>query len=240
MTDNSFWDSAPDEPVARHGEFRLTVVHSPHPGPEGPLAAHDPVRAREFAAAFGTVDAVLGDLGTVPATDAIPLGTRSDLDLVRVGCWGGVTEIRDAALANIAGTFPVDEQADALARRLPGAVVVASVVVDHNSPYEAWKFVHPSGVNVFAAGWGGEADWTVLGDPAEVVTAFGIDPARLAERGVDPADEPGTLDWSGLARLALARVAPLDRRGLAASVFRVRHTEEATGDMEETWLQDLS
>ncbi|MEU5087578.1 DUF6333 family protein [Streptomyces sp. NPDC021356] len=237
MTDNSFWDSSPDEAVARHGEFRLTVAHPPLPGPEGRLAAHDAARAREFAAAFGTVDAVLEDLGTVPATDAIPLWTRTDLDLVRVGCWGGVTEIRDAALANTSGTFPVDEQADALARLFPGAVVVASAVVDHNSPYGAWKFVHPSGVNVFAAGWGGQGDWTVLGDPAAVVAAFGIDPARLAEKGIDTGAEPGALDWSGLARLALARVAPLDRRGLSASVLRVRHTEEATGDMEETWIE---
>lgn len=36
MTDWSLWDSAPYEPVARHGEFRPTVVHSLHPVPAVP------------------------------------------------------------------------------------------------------------------------------------------------------------------------------------------------------------
>jgi len=237
MTDDSFWDSPPDQYLARHGEFRLTVVHAPYPGPEGRLAAHDALQAGQFAAAFGTVDAVLDDLGILPATDPVPFAVRADLDLVRVGCWGNVTEIRDPALANLSGTFPVDEQVDALAERFPDAVIIASAIVDHSTRWGAWKIVHPRGVNVFAAGWSGEPDWDFEGDPAAVIAAFGIEADRIAQEGIGIDDEPDAFDWSGLTRLALARVAPLDRRNLDASVFRVRHTEEATGDMEDTWIE---
>ncbi|MFI0714412.1 DUF6333 family protein [Streptomyces inhibens] len=65
---------------------------TPDPRPPGSstdaadLPAHDPAVARRFAESFGTVDTILEELGTVPATADVAAGTRADLELVRVGC----------------------------------------------------------------------------------------------------------------------------------------------------------
>lgn len=107
MTEDTFWNVEEDHEVVRYGEFSLTVVRAPVPGGAGVPAAHDPERAREFVASFGTVDAVLEELAPVGATEGVELATRADLDVVRVGCWGGVTEIVDAALGNVGDDFPV-------------------------------------------------------------------------------------------------------------------------------------
>lgn len=237
MTDESFWDSPADQPVARHGEGRLTVVRAPFPGPEGILPAHDAQRAGEFTEAFGTIDAVLEDLGAVTATEAIPMDTRADLDRVRVGCWGNVTEICDPALANTPGMFSVDAHVHALAERFPDAVIIASATIDHNPRYGAWSILHPSGLDVFAEFWHDEGDWQIDGEPADVIDVFGIDPAHAEAEGIEANAAPETINWENLARLACARVYPIDRRGMTASVFRVRHTKEVTREMEETWIE---
>ncbi|WP_216590005.1 DUF6333 family protein [Streptomyces brasiliscabiei] len=235
--EGTFWSVGEDQGVVRYGEFFLTVVRAPFPGSSAVLDAHDPERAREFAASFGTVDAVLGELGAVSATEGVGLGTRADLDVVRVGCWGPVTEIVDPALGNVGDDFPVWEQAKELRKRHPDAVVIGAATVEHGSTYGAWAVLHPGGAEVFAAGWHGEGDWDVEGDTRAVVEAFGIDEDELAEDGVDLDDGFEEFDWDGLARLALGRVAPLGQEGRTVSVFRVRHTEDTTFAMEETWLE---
>ncbi|MFF3456815.1 DUF6333 family protein [Streptomyces sp. NPDC002730] len=50
---------------------------------------------------------------------------------------------------------------------------------------------------------------------------------------------PGAFAWEGRTRLALQRVTPLLRKGRTLSVFRVRHTEETTGDLEDTWIGEF-
>ncbi|MFF7261963.1 DUF6333 family protein [Streptomyces sp. NPDC008159] len=237
MSDESFWGVGPEQPVVRYGEFSLTVVDAPFPGAAGRLPEHDAERAREFAGSFGTVDAVLEDLGAVSATDAVDLATRADLDVVRVGCWGGVTEILDPALAHCGDTFPVLEQARALRERFPAAAVVAAATLEHHTPHGAWVIAHPDGTSVFAAGWQGQGDWDLDGDVRAVVAAFGIPEDALDEEGIDLDDDPGSLDWDALARLALEQVAPLDHEQRVMSAFRVRHTEDTTFDMEESWLE---
>ncbi len=237
MSEESFWDADEDQEIVRHGEFGLTVVRAPHPGNAATLPAHDPDRAREFVASFGTVDAVLEELDPVRAVDAVPLETRRDLDLVSVGCWGGVTEIVDPALGHCGDNFPVLEQAEALRERFPDAVIVASATIDYHMTYGAWTIFHPDGTGLFAAGWHGEDHWDLDGDVAAVVRSFGISPKALAAADVDLDADVNVFHWSGLARLALAGVAPLHRAGRTMSAFRVRHTEDATFDMEETWLE---
>jgi hypothetical protein len=86
--ESSFWYFPADADVVRYGEYSLTIVHPGSPTDAADLPAHDPAAARRFAESFGTVDTILEDLGTVPATDAVSAGTRADLELVRVGCWG--------------------------------------------------------------------------------------------------------------------------------------------------------
>ncbi|PNG92981.1 DUF6333 family protein [Streptomyces malaysiensis] len=238
MSDETLWDHPSDEPVERHGEFTLTVVHPPFPGPDGVLGAHDEARARAFAETFGTVHQVLDEQGTIPVTEFIDVDTRADLEVIRVGCWGGVTEINDPALISLSERFPVQEQAEALADRHPDAVIVAAAEMDlPGADYGTWKIVHPDGARIFAAGFSGEEDWDVEGEVTAVLDAFGTTPERAAAVGVDPAQPPRSFAWDALARLALKAVSPTDRRGLMASVFRVRHTEDAIVAMEDTWFE---
>ncbi|MET8180628.1 DUF6333 family protein [Streptomyces sp. NPDC005336] len=237
MSDETLWDYPSDEPVERHGEFTLTVVPPPFPGPDGVLAAHDQARARSFAEAFGTVDRVLDDQGTIPVTELIDVDTRADLDVIRVGCWGGVTEINDPALISLSERFPIQEQAEALADRYPDAVIVAAADMDlPGADYGTWKIVHPDGARLFAAGFAGEENWDVEGEVTAILDAFGITPEQAAAAGVNPAHTPRSFAWDALAGLALKAVSPTDRRGLMASVFRVRRTEDAVVSMEDTWF----
>ncbi|MFJ6635001.1 DUF6333 family protein [Streptomyces sp. NPDC091376] len=236
MTDNDFWDCPPEQGIAQHGEFRLTLVERPFPGGAAELPAHDPVRAREFAGAFGTIDAVVEEAGRIEATERPPFETRADLDLVGVGCWGAVTEVNDPALVVTGGAFPLADQAQALAESFPGAVVIGSATIDHNMTYGTHVIHHPDGARLFAAGWSGEGDWDVEGSPRQVVDAFGVRPEDLERKGVDLDADPGDFAWQALVRLALQSVSPLLRKGRELSVFRVRHTEGATGDLEETWI----
>ena len=238
MPDETLWDYPPDEPTERHGEFTLTVVHPPFPGPDGVLVAHDEVRARTFAEAFGTVYRVLDHQGAIPATEPIDVDTRADLDVVRVGCWGGVTEINDPALISLSERFPIEEQAEALADRHPDAVIVAAADMDlPGADYGTWKIIHPDGARVFAAGFSGEENWDVEGEVTAILDAFGITVEQAAAVGVDPAHTPQSFAWVALAGLALKAVSPTDRRGLMASVFRVQHTEDAVAAMEDTWFE---
>ncbi|MGW7754706.1 DUF6333 family protein [Streptomyces violaceusniger] len=237
MSDETLWDYPADEPVERHGEFTLTVVHPPFPGPEGVLEAHDEAGARSFAEAFGTVDRVLDGQGTIPVTELIEVDTRADLDVIRVGCWGGVIQINDPALISLSESFPIEEQAEALADRYPDAVIVAAAGMDlPGADYGTWKIVHPGGARIFAAGFAGEENWDVAGEVTAILDAFGITPEQAAAAGVNPAHAPRSFAWDALAGLALKAVSPTDRRGLMASVFRVRRTEDAVVSMEDTWF----
>ncbi|MER5852195.1 DUF6333 family protein [Streptomyces sp. NPDC002012] len=98
MTENGFWECPPEQGVAQHGEFRLTLIGWPFHTGGRVLPAHDPARAREFAAALGTIDTVAEEVDRIEATERLPFATRADLDLVGVGCWGTVAEVNDPAL----------------------------------------------------------------------------------------------------------------------------------------------
>ncbi|MGW1181541.1 DUF6333 family protein [Streptomyces drozdowiczii] len=236
MSYDDVWEYGPDEALAQHGEFRLTVVESPFPGGDGELPAHDPARAAGLVAELGTVDAVVGEDGRIEAVERPPFMARADLDLVAVGCWGPVSEVNDPALAAGGDGSSLAGQADALAARFPGAAVIGSVRVDHPVAYSAHVVRHPDGVRLFAAGWAGEGGWDREGGVAEVAGAFGIDADALRDAGVDPDAEPGDLAWESLTRLVLRRTSPLPRAGRTLSVFRVRRSEGTAGDLEDTWI----
>jgi hypothetical protein len=70
-SDNDFWECPPEQAIAWHGEFRLSLVERPFPTDDGVLPAHDPARAREFAAAFGTIGTVLGEADRIEATERL-------------------------------------------------------------------------------------------------------------------------------------------------------------------------
>ncbi|MFE4330769.1 DUF6333 family protein [Streptomyces sp. NPDC056831] len=239
MTDNDFWECPPERGVAQHGEFRLTLIERPHLTGGRVLPAHDPARAREFAAALGTVDTVVEEVDRIEATERLPFATRADLGLVGVGCWGTVTEVNDPALVFTGGTFPLAEQADELAEHFPGAVIIGSARIDHNVAYGTHVIYHPDGARLFAAGWSGEEDWDREGTPHDVIGAFGISPDALERQGIDLDADPGSFPWEGLTRLARQRVTPLLRKGRTLSVFRVRRTERTTGDLEDTWIGEF-
>ncbi|MGW2346441.1 DUF6333 family protein [Streptomyces sp. NPDC001661] len=237
---SSHWDEPADTKVRWHGDRRLTVVRHARPRPAAVpaagLPAHDPVAAREFAESFGTIERVLDDLGTVPAVERVFPETRSELEQVLVGCWGDVIEITDGGLVHCDGAHLVDEQAEALAERFPDAAVIASCVIDYSMPYGAWKFIHPDGTRVFAAGWDGEDDWDLEGSPADVAAAFGLTEREFAKAEIDLDAQAMSFDWSGLADLARESVSPLHHVERELSVFHVAHTEDAVGRMTEMWL----
>jgi hypothetical protein len=134
---------------------------------------------------------------------------------------GGVTKITDPGLVHCNGLYPVEVETESLAERFPGAVII-----------------HPGGTRLFAAGWHGEGDWDFEGSPTDVAAAFGITAQESSERGIDINAAVDVFYWEGLCRLALKKVAPLNMTGRTASVFRVKHTEDATGNMEEIWLEE--
>lgn len=64
MTDTSFWTHPPETAVrsSHSDEYTITVLDPPLPESTAELSSHDRARARAFAEAFPTVDAVLEEL----------------------------------------------------------------------------------------------------------------------------------------------------------------------------------
>ncbi|MGX1508020.1 UNVERIFIED_CONTAM: hypothetical protein RKD43_006645 [Streptomyces graminofaciens] len=242
MTENSFWTCLPQAQVRGSGEYTVTVVLPPFPDQSGDWPPNDPERAREFAASFGTVDAVLDYHGEQNISDGFSLTTRDDLDWIQVGVWGNVIGISDPALADDGNSWPVLEQVRNLAERFPGAKIIGSATVDRGETHEEAAWVVPGVEPVHSEGWPVEDDpsrWTLEGDPQAVLDACGVTPqmAKDADVAYDP-DDPTSTYWGGLGELILGVHRPWRRRKVRTSVFRVRHTHDATDLMEEVWISD--
>ncbi|WP_406386087.1 DUF6333 family protein [Streptomyces sp. NBC_01618] len=237
MTDDSIWDHLPDTPMARTGAFRLTMIERPFPGPYGSLPPHDHARARGIAASLTTVEEITAELGSRHVGDEFPHETRADLEQIRVGCWGPVTEITDAAFAHRGEFVPLAEHAEALAKLHPNAALIGSVTVDFSIRYRCFLFIHPDGTRLWADGWAGEAPWTVNGNVHDTIDAFA---AHNAAEGIgfDADAEPGVMAWDELEDAVLRTVMPVGRRRLMLSVFRVRRPREVAVNLEETWLEE--
>ncbi|BDM73229.1 hypothetical protein HEK616_67160 [Streptomyces nigrescens] len=239
MSDTDFWSCPPDSGVWGSGDHTITLVLPPFSGPGPVFAAHDPLRAQEFAEAFGTVDEVLEEVQSASAAEPMALETRKDLDFIRVGCWGNVLAISDPSLADNGNAHPVLGQVTALRDRFPGARIVGSAHVDCGETHSEDVIVVPGVPLLHSEGWPGEEPWTLTGDLQAVLDALGITPEVLEEEDVELSGDPRYSDWEGLARLALGPYDPWGRADLLTSVFRVRHTESATALMEEIWLPDV-
>ncbi|ARH89075.1 hypothetical protein STRMOE7_00575 [Streptomyces sp. MOE7] len=243
MTELSFW-THPAETAVRSSnsdEYVITVLDPPLPANTAELPPHDRERARAFAEAFPTVDAVLEELSPSPASEALYAETLSDLDLIAVGCWGNVTCISDPALATYdAGMTPVLQEVTALHERYPKALIVGSAAPDFGETHTEDVICLPGGLTLFAAGFPAyPTPWDVDGDPHAVLKALDIDPADLTdeEREDLQLDEAAHVtNWGMLGGLVLDRCGRRYRPGLEWSVFRVRHTEEYTSMMEEMWM----
>ncbi|MEU9116230.1 DUF6333 family protein [Streptomyces sp. NPDC048483] len=239
MTDNSMWEHPADARILRHGGYTLTVIDNPTPHAFGSLPPNDHARARQVADSLLTVESVDAELDPLPATDigVAPHHTRADLEQVHIGCWGPVTEITDAALADRTGFFPLRDQAEELAKAHPNAAVIGCAWIDFSIDYCAYVFIHPTGVRLWADGYTGEETWDVRDDSvSDIITAFSAS-AELAP-GFDFDAEPQHMQYHDVHEACLSAVMPLERRHLTLSSFRVTRTEEAIGDLEETWLDE--
>ncbi|MFI6771399.1 DUF6333 family protein [Streptomyces sp. NPDC050355] len=243
MNDLSFWTCPPETAVrsSNSDEYLITLLDPPRPESTAELPPHDHVRARAFAEAFPTVDAVLEELPPLPASEALHAETLSDLDLITIGCWGAVTRISDPALATYdAGMDPVLRQVRALHERYPSALIVGSAAPDFGETHTEDVICLPDGLTLFASGFPAyESPWFVDGDPRTVLNALGIDLADLTDEDREYLyldEEPHLTNWGMLGELVLEHCGRRLRTGLEMSVFRVRHTEDYTSMMEEMWM----
>ncbi|MDI3387580.1 DUF6333 family protein [Streptomyces sp. B-S-A8] len=222
----------------------LTLLFPPFPNPSrdqpaetsAAPTAHDPVRARQFVAALGTVAEVVEELPCVPATELPMVEVRADLDRVAVGCWGNVVHIVEPALGSDLLTEALAREVDRQRARHAEARIVGSVDMDYGNSYLQDAVVLPSGEEVIAGGWDCDEDWEVVGDPEAVLRALGVDPASAAEAGFDLDERPSQREWPELGVLALGGDRPAWQAGRQVSVFHVRRTDDAEFHLGEVWF----
>ncbi|MEU9113268.1 DUF6333 family protein [Streptomyces sp. NPDC048483] len=239
MTDNSMWEHPPEARILRHGGYTLTVIDNPTPHAFGSLPPNDHARARQVAESLLSVESVGVELGPMRASDIgiVPHHTRSDLEQVHIGCWGPVIEITDAALVDRMGSFALRDQAEELAKEYPNAAVIGSASIDFSIDYSAYVVIHPTGVRLWADGYTGEETWDVRDDSVSDVIAAFCASAELPP-GFDFDVDPQDMNYAAALEACLKAVVPSQRHHLTLSSFRVTRTEEAIGDLEETWLDE--
>ncbi|WP_335938079.1 DUF6333 family protein [Streptomyces sp. PTD5-9] len=238
MNSNGFWTSPPDRTVrGSMGHCDLTVLPPPFDVDVRDLAANDPAQAAEFAASFGTVDAVVEDLGPRSVLDVPYPGQRTDLDVVRAGAWGRVRGICDPALADNGDDTPLLYEARSLRERFPDARIVGRVHFHAGADHTEDLVWLPDGAMFHASGWPGDEPFVVGGDPDAVIASLGLSAGTLEDAGLDlDEDEPAETEWSALATLALGRADPWNRPGVQTTAFRVLHTEPAVRAMERLYF----
>ncbi|MDI3417741.1 DUF6333 family protein [Streptomyces luteolus] len=159
------------------------------------VTPHDPVRARQFVEALGTVAEVVEELPCVPAVDVPMPEVRADLDRVAVGCWGNVVHIVEPALGSDLLTEALYAEIRRQRARHPEARIVGSVEMDYGNSYLEDAVLLPGGEEVIAGGWDCDEDWNITGDPEALLRAIGVDRESAAEAGFDLDDEPSERDW---------------------------------------------
>ncbi|NBE54553.1 DUF6333 family protein [Streptomyces boluensis] len=240
MDEKNYWTCPPEAEVRGGGEFTVTLVLPPFTDHAAAWPHNDPVRAREFAASFGTVEEIVAYEGEHTISHGFGLQTRDDLEWIEVGVWDNVIGISDPSLADRGLSWPVLEQVRDLAARFPEARIVGSSSVDRGETHEEVAWAVPGFDVVHSEGWPCNDDpevWTLEGDPQAVLDACGVT-ARMAEEAdieFHP-DSPADTYWGGLGELILGTNCPWRRRKARTSIFRVRHTHAATDLMEENWL----
>ncbi|MGW8975038.1 DUF6333 family protein [Streptomyces platensis] len=241
------WVDHPDLVRAWRGSTTLlTLSFPPFREPAaaaGPWAPepHDPVRARRVVESLGTVDGVLEELPARRTADLEDPEMRADLDYVAVGCWGGIVWISDPALGDYGMGCGMDQEVGVQRALHPEARIVGTMSMDYGLTYRQHVVDLPGGHQLDVSGWIDAEGLEVTGDPEEMLRVIGIDPASVRDRYTDP-DEPDNIDWcdwdcyTDFFVGGFADTDPSTHQGLWASLFRVRRSESAQGDLAEVWL----
>ncbi|MEU4568985.1 DUF6333 family protein [Micromonospora sp. NPDC023956] len=230
--------------TVRDSRTELTIVFPPFP-PAGEtvvasmLPPHDPAHARRVVESLSTVAAVVSEQGELPRRDVFAPQTRADLDIVAVGCWGGVVHVIEPALATDAIHDALEDEVRHQAKLHPQARLTGSVFLDMVADWSQYVLTAPGADVVTVEGWDGvEVD----GDLATLLTAIGADLQAHLPEDVD-LDDPDTLDDFALSDLAtlvrggLKLCYPHDQ-DLIVSVFQVRRPETIASEMTEVWIRD--
>ncbi|MEV0372290.1 DUF6333 family protein [Streptomyces sp. NPDC050636] len=242
------WVDHPDRVRPWRGSTTELMMYFP-PFPEpgaigGPpaLEPHDPVRARRIVETLGTVDEVLEQLPARRRGELEEPTERAELAYVAVGCWGNYVWVSDPALGDYGMGCGMDEEVELQRELNPEARIVGTMHMDYGLNYYQDLVDLPGGRQVDASGWG-DADpgIEVHGDPEELLRAVGIDPASVRDVYMDPEepDDPGYGNWGAYTDLFLGGFGDFGwsaTEDLKVSVFRVRRSERAEGDLKEVWL----
>ncbi|MFI8520496.1 DUF6333 family protein [Streptomyces sp. NPDC085481] len=226
-------------PVDKWGHYELTLLFPPFTSTAGTPTPppNDPGRARRVAESLGTVAEVVEELPSRALDDLPKPGTRADLDVVAVGCWGDLVLVVDPALASDAVVSAMADEVDRQRALHPDARITGSVFLDAGQEYNEHLLDLPGGPSLRVGGWDDGDAWTLHGDPEQVLRALGIDPADHGDADVDLDDEPHLVDWDAYLALALGpQVTDRDRFRLRPSLFRVRRTAEAAAGLTDVWF----
>ncbi|MFG2290924.1 DUF6333 family protein [Streptomyces sp. NPDC048595] len=245
------WVDHPDRVKPWRGsttELMMYFPPFPEPGTTGgppALEPHDPVRARQIVETLGTVDEVLEQLPDRRRNDLVDPTERAELAYVAVGCWGNYVWIVDPALGDYGMGCGMDPEIERQRELNPQARIVGTMHMDYGLNYYQDVVDLPGGRRLDVSGWG-DADpgIEIYGDPEEVLRAAGFDPAAVKDVYIDPEepDDPDCVEWGAYTSLFLGGFTDVGWSALEelkVSVFRVRRSERAAGDLEEVWLGGL-
>lgn len=218
------------------GHCNITVLQPPFDVDARALPANAHDWAAEFAASFGTVEAVLEDLGPRSVLEVPYPGRRADLDIVQAAAWGHVLGISDPALADNGNDTPLLEEVRRLRERFPDARIVGRVSCHMGSEHTEDIIWLPDGAVFHAVGWPGDEPFAVTGDPHAIVSSLGVTAEMLEDIDVDLDEDPADVEWAGFVALALGAADPWGWEQIQTTAFRVCHTESSTSRMEELYF----
>jgi hypothetical protein len=218
-----------DDPIhVRDNTTGYTVLFPPFPpvGTAPVLGPHDPVKARDLAAALASVTEVVEEVD-----DEVNGYVRdaADLDLVAVGHWGSAIQVWDPGLVTFEIGDCLDEEVASWRKHHPEARVVGSIFLDMVSDFTHDVLAVPGAGTLTVSGWD---EMEVTGDPREVARALGLDPETAFSEYID-LDEPDNDLMDELSRLLCVPEA-WDTPGL--TVFRVRRDSGHRSSMEDIWF----
>ncbi|MEU0299699.1 DUF6333 family protein [Streptomyces sp. NPDC006175] len=219
----------------RQSTLRIIRVHPPVPAPYDQhtvhaAPAHDPVRARAVVAGLSTVASVAEELEPVLRRDDTGPRYTDELDLVTVGCWGGIVQISDPAFgedgvlsSNLDAAFTAQVAAH------PEARITAVCEMYSAESYGKYLAQVPGLPPLSADGWD---DQDTTGNLAALLRATGA-----ACPDGDEDDDP-YIDAETLDPLAGGLHSVYAGENLLVSRFRVTRTEEVREALDDVWRED--
>jgi hypothetical protein len=219
----------------RQSSLRIIRVHPPFRAPYDQhtvqaAPAHDPVRARAVVAGLSTVASVAEELEPLLRRDDTgPLYT-DDLDLVTVGCWGGIVQISDPAFGEdgVLSSHLDAAFTDQITAH-PEASITAVCEMYSAESYGKYLAHVPGLPRLSADGWD---DQDTTGNLADLLRATGT-----ASPDSDEDDAP-YIDAEALDPLAGGLHSVYADEPLLVSRFRVTRTEDVREALDDVWLED--